>query len=460
MKFIVGLLLFFLSIPLIGPASATEGPARVALVIGNGDYPAEARLKNPVNDSLAIASRLRDFGFLTIERRNLKLNQVKELIDQVEKLIPKDGVFVFYYAGHGLQLDGSNYLPAVDASFASPDAIRSGSIDLKEILSAIEKRRSQLALIVLDACRDNPFNPLRSGLARIAPPGSTVILYGTRPGSTASDGDGDHGLFTDSFLRELDIPDVPLEVFIRRVSQRAYRASKGEQEPWIEGVIREEFAFSKPTLGKVEPAPAQPLHKLSIDEASRRALANDQEFEEITTLFFCKSGECGPYRERRGSTASALLDGREAKEIRLLVGCPIVNGNADCNAKMEIKTFSPIAFIPGANRGYLNSVTLEDVRVSESGGVSFRGTFDASGAFGVKVRCSPTEGGLEFHGEYADLRLARSSCFGIGPTTWKIELKVLLVNEDDSSIMVRWKASGLGVAMVGNGEGIAMMRFQ
>ena len=205
---------------------------------------------------------------------------------------------------------------------------------------------------------------------------------------------------------------------------------------------------------------AAPQETLSLTEASTRAVNQYHEFEETLTSHYCKSGMCMPYREVANLDASTFLRGKQPEAMGQLIGCPIVNNRADCNARMEVSTLSPIAFIPGANRGHLNSVQLRDVRATTSGGLAFKGIFDASGAFGVKVSCDTAEGGLEFHREYADLRLARSSCFGIGPTTWKFELKVLLVNEDDSTVLVRWRASGFGVAMVGSGEGVAMMQFR
>ena len=138
-------------------------------------------------------------------------------------------------------------------------------------------------MVVLDACRDNPFGSDKSlsvnkgGLARVDPPTSTVIFYATRPGGTASDGDDKNGLFTKSLLAELKKPEVTLEVIFRRVSTAVYDFSKGDQEPWIEGVIREEFVVNqgnavKPIVDKpivqvaanAEPSPAQ---KINIPES-------------------------------------------------------------------------------------------------------------------------------------------------------------------------------------------------
>jgi len=118
------------------------------------------------------------------------------------------------------------------------------------VLHAIERMRPKIAVVILDACRDNPFkdqknsNGAKQGLARVDPPTSTVVFYATRPGGTAQDGDEDNGVFTKALLQEIVKPEQPLEVVFRRVSNAVYKNSKGDQEPWIEGVIREEFTVA------------------------------------------------------------------------------------------------------------------------------------------------------------------------------------------------------------------------
>ena len=125
-------------------------------------------------------------------------------------------------------------------------------------------------MVVLDACRDSPFGSDKSlavnkgGLARVDPPTSTVIFYATRPGGTASDGDEKNGLFTKSLLAELKKPEVTLEVIFRRVSTAVYDFSKGDQEPWIEGVIREEFVVNQGNA--VKPVVDKPIVQVAANE--------------------------------------------------------------------------------------------------------------------------------------------------------------------------------------------------
>ena len=256
---------------------------RVAFVIGNSDYSGSAKLANPTNDSTAISEEFKRLGFETYLFQNLKVEDVPALKKQLEERLKRNTRLVFYYAGHGVQLESKNYLLPINASFKNAETVANQSLYLGDILQTIQKARPRLSVVVLDACRDNPFGSDKSlsvnkgGLARVDPPTSTVIFYATRPGGTASDGDDKNGLFTKSLLAELKKPEVTLEVIFRRVSTAVYDFSKGDQEPWIEGVIREEFVVNqgnavKPIVDKpivqvaanAEPSPAQ---KINIPES-------------------------------------------------------------------------------------------------------------------------------------------------------------------------------------------------
>ena len=224
---------------------------RVAFVIGNSDYAGSAKLANPTNDSSAISEELKRLGFETFLFQNLKVEDVPALKKQLEERLKRNTRLVFYYAGHGVQLESKNYLLPINASFKNAETVANQSLYLGDILQTIQKARPRLSVVVLDACRDNPFGSDKSvavnkgGLARVDPPTSTVIFYATRPGGTASDGDDKNGLFTKSLLAELKKPEITLEVIFRRVSTAVYDFSKGDQEPWIEGVIREEFVVNQ-----------------------------------------------------------------------------------------------------------------------------------------------------------------------------------------------------------------------
>ena len=228
---------------------------RVAFVIGNGDY-AKAPLTNAVKDATDISKVLRKNGFNVSQYLNYQSNQVEEVKSKLVASLKKDSIAVFYYAGHGIQVEGQNLFPSVDADMLSLPKIKNQSLKLDDLLSIINQVRPRASIIILDACRDNPFEPpvqakgslSSKGLARVAPPPATVVFYSTRPGSTASDGNNDNGLFTEQLLKILEEPNQPIEILFRKVANNVYKVSNGDQEPWVEGVIRDEIIIAQPQI--------------------------------------------------------------------------------------------------------------------------------------------------------------------------------------------------------------------
>jgi len=243
---------FLLVFSFLGVSTVAQAPLpnRLAIVIGNASYQ-QSPLKNPLNDARAVSESLKRYGFEVHSYMDLKSAQAAEITRLIRERVAPYTTVIFYYAGHGIQIDGENLFPNVDANFGRLESIRGQSIKLNEVLGAISSVKPKAAVMVLDACRDNPFEKETGqsgskGLARAVSPPASVIFYATRPGSTASDGSGSNGLFTDVFLKEMANPELPLELLFRRVSSAVYKASKGEQEPWVEGVIREEVVLARP----------------------------------------------------------------------------------------------------------------------------------------------------------------------------------------------------------------------
>lgn len=227
----------------IAPTSAGK---RVALVIGNADYGASP-LKNPVNDARAIAAKLERLGFSVVKRENLTTRQIGATLREFRSRLVPGSEALFFYAGHGLQVKGVNYLPTVDADITSEEDVPSQSINVSQLLDIMDDTKTRLNLIFLDACRNNPFTRrFRStggGLAKIEAPSGTKISFATRPGSVAADGDGSNGLYTEHLLRAMDERGLPIEQALKRVYSGVKQASKGAQEPWEEGTIEGEFYF-------------------------------------------------------------------------------------------------------------------------------------------------------------------------------------------------------------------------
>ena len=228
---------------------ANEDAPRMALVIGNSTY-REAPLRNPVNDAASIAARLRSFGFDVTIKLNVKQADMKTVIrDFGVELKEKGGIGVFYYAGHGVQMNGQNYLIPVDANIEKPLDVEVESIDLQRILNELDYANNQMNLVILDACRDNPYSRLRSAGQGLAPvigaPVGTFIAYATSPGQAASDGDGSHGLYTQELLNALDnSKGMSIEHIFKMVRAEVSSKSKKGQIPWENSSLIGDFIIN------------------------------------------------------------------------------------------------------------------------------------------------------------------------------------------------------------------------
>ncbi|MDO8787604.1 MAG: S41 family peptidase [Sulfuritalea sp.] len=237
--------------------SATHDRAdehRVALVIGNSAYPSAA-LKNPVNDARAISAKFRALGFDVITRENVRQKDMTRAITQFgEKLARSGTVGIFFYAGHGMQVRGKNYLIPVDAQISSEASVRSEAVDVDSLLEQLAT--SALGIVILDACRNNPFERKfrgsAGGLAQMDAPKGILIAYATAPGKVASDGDGRNGLYTQEFLRMLDEPGLKVEDVFKRVRRRVADATADQQVPWESSSLTGDFYFVGNPLAAAE----------------------------------------------------------------------------------------------------------------------------------------------------------------------------------------------------------------
>ncbi|QDL55107.1 SUMF1/EgtB/PvdO family nonheme iron enzyme [Rhodoferax aquaticus] len=221
--------------------------ARVALVIGNSSYK-NAPLKNPANDSHDMAKKLGSLGFYVVERKDLTIRQIGATLREFGSKLTPGGVALVFYAGHGLQIKGKNYFPAVDADINGEEDVPNQSLSTEQIMDTLADAKTRLNLVFLDACRDNPFaRGFRSssrGLSRESAPSGTLVSFATRPGSVASDGDGRNGLYTGVLLREMANVNMPIEQLLKKVVGGVKQASANQQEPWMEGSIEGDFCFA------------------------------------------------------------------------------------------------------------------------------------------------------------------------------------------------------------------------
>lgn len=221
---------------------------RVALIIGNSSYVA-GPLKNPVNDAEDVAAALKRLGFEVILRKNADLKTMDQAVDDFYDSLRKGGVGLFYFAGHGVQVQGTNYLIPVDAQIKSESDVRFKSVDAGRVLGKMEDAGNGLNLVILDACRNNPFTrSFRSasqGLAKMDAPTGSLIAYSTAPGSVAADGKGRNGVYTKYLLQVMAQPDLPVEEVFKRVRLGVVDETRKTQVPWEASSLTGYFYFNK-----------------------------------------------------------------------------------------------------------------------------------------------------------------------------------------------------------------------
>ena len=310
------LLAVLAALPMVAFAQGTE--TRVALVIGNGKYQFNNTLKNPVNDAADIAASLQRNGFtVTILTDAGRAAMEKAVRDFGAALKGPDAVGLFYYSGHGAQAEGQNYLLPVDADIQDVDELRYKAVDAESVLAKMRSAGNKLNIVVLDACRNNPFpgssRAAEKGLSvvRVKVPES-VIVYATDPGSTAADGTGRNSPFTAAFIASMEEPGLDISVVMKRVTSRVQADTGGAQTPWVSTNLTRDFAF-KPASGSGSAAAAAP----SVPSKPKMTVTKSYGAISVTArtagTLYLDGVELGAL----GAGASARLDDVEAGERSL-----------------------------------------------------------------------------------------------------------------------------------------------
>ena len=231
------------------PARAAPDRSRIALVVGNNSYP-RAPLNNAINDAKAVGALLERAGFdvtLKTDAGRDALRQAAKEFGAAARGSEAREVF-FYYAGHGAQMDWRNYLLPVDARVAAASDLPSQCLELGELLNDLSKAKGKVFVLILDACRDNPFGtgfqPAQKGLSQFDAPVGSLLAFSTSPGNVAADGGGANSLYTENLIRELAIKGVRLEDALKRVRLAVQVASQGTQIPWEStSLVSDVFVF-------------------------------------------------------------------------------------------------------------------------------------------------------------------------------------------------------------------------
>jgi hypothetical protein len=241
-------------------AAAPDLGKRVALVIGNGAYENAVKLPNPERDAKAVAEKLRKLGFVVVEGFDLSHDGFEDAIKDFSKAVRGADIGMFYYAGHGMQVNGRNYLVPIDAAFQDITALDFEAIEMDLITKQMQQEVS-VRLVILDACRDNPLsktlsrsmsggtrsNAIAEGLAEVklgdAGEG-TAIIFATSPDEVALDGEGEHSPFTAALLNNIDLPDTDLPVVMSRITGEVYNSTRQKQRPWINASLTGEVILN------------------------------------------------------------------------------------------------------------------------------------------------------------------------------------------------------------------------
>lgn len=282
--------LAFLLCATLGAGAATTGDnKRVALIIGNSKYQHAIALPNPANDAHLIAATLRDAGFQVIEGTDLDKAGMVDAIDRFTEVSYDAEVAVVYYSGHGMQVEGHNFLIPIDAELTAPAHLKTRTIQVEQILAALPPDPA-IGIIILDACRDNPLSrslaaalpatrstSVGTGLAAVQASatgtgtGGTLIAYSTDPGAVALDGNGANSPYTTALAKYIAQPGVELQSALTRVRGDVTEATLGKQRPWHNASLgREIYLGGKPPVA----AAAQPQITIGEEAAKAPEVAN------------------------------------------------------------------------------------------------------------------------------------------------------------------------------------------
>jgi uncharacterized caspase-like protein len=267
-------------------AAAPANEQRVALVIGNSAYK-DSPLANPVNDAADIAKALQDAGFKVILKRNANSRDMRQAIREFGGELRRAQVGLFYFAGHGVQVKGANYLVPVGADIQGEADVEDLAIDAYYALRTMEEAQVKVSIVILDACRNNPFaRSFRSasrGLMQMTAATGSLIAFATAPGAVAADGSGRNGIYTKHLLASLSQADTDILKVFQRTRAAVVKETGGKQTPWESTSLVGDFYFRAPAGGTqvATVAPSAPADPAAADRAFWESLKNSKDPEEF-----------------------------------------------------------------------------------------------------------------------------------------------------------------------------------
>lgn len=283
---------------------------KTALCIGNGAYP-DSPLKNPTNDARNLADRLTSLGFATVTMLDASTADMDRALTQFGTALNSAEVGLVFFAGHGMQIAGENYLTAVNTKFDSEIDAKYSSLPLNKVIEVLEHGPNSTSIIVLDACRNNPYerrwrNVGSMGLAPVYAPRGTFIAFATSPGQVALDGVGENGAFTAALLRHITSQNVTIEDLFKRVRNTLSASTSGRQTSWEHTSLMGDFFFNTAILtgeyvteysesaladSKFRIVSGRPLSKIISDLGSCNWYTQNPAIDGITAALLSNAGK-------------------------------------------------------------------------------------------------------------------------------------------------------------------------
>ena len=318
-------------------AIAGSSEKRIALIIGNGAYPGAAALKNPSNDARDIAAKLKKLGFDVTVRTDMRYREMLRSLTEFGDKLQPGAEALFFYAGHGMQVRGRNYLIPLDAEIRTEASVSSEAVDVDQLLDKLAPAR--LSVVILDACRNNPFERRfrggGQGLAQINAPTGTLIAYATAPGKVAADGEGRNGLYTSELLAAMDAPGMKIEDVFKRVRANVVKRSGDAQTPWESSSLTGDFYFRPgEKIGGLKPEPVRLQTAEEIEQEFWDGIRDSkqaQDFEDYLKLY--PNGRFIPLARQKlkglpqGTSPPSFSSAAGAGERRIGIAVPDFSGD-------------------------------------------------------------------------------------------------------------------------------------
>ena len=370
-----GLIVFLAALSLLGSAELSFAEKRVALVIGNSGYSNAPTLPNPANDASSIAALLKTAGFDVVQtHRDLGIVAMRRALREFSNAVRNSDIAVVFFAGHGIEVDGINYLIPTDAKLESDFDVKDETISLDRVLEVAQPAK-QLHLVILDACRENPFvktmgrlvstRAVTRGLARVEPSTSdTLIAFAAKAGSLASDGSGANSPFTAALLQYIALPGIDVRIALGKVRDEVIKNTAHKQEPFVYGSLGGETVSLVPLSSPIQTASPVPAVDLRAEARRDYELAAavgtkdawDYFLAQYTTGFYADLARA--HRLKIIAAESLTKSSQVITAVPQQVEAPQAKLEAAAKAKADIESKAKVATI--VKPGQSDEKTIND----------------------------------------------------------------------------------------------------